>query len=128
MYLLDTNVVVHYLNKSLPLKSIRFLNQFIDENCYVSIITQMETLGYNFKNKSDKNVTEIFIENSIVLEISPEVVKKTIAIRKSRKINLPDAIIAATAIVYGFTLITQNMKDFEKIRGIKVINSFDLHI
>jgi predicted nucleic acid-binding protein len=128
MYLLDTNVVVHYLNKSLPLKLIRFLNQFIDENCYVSIITQMETLGYNFKNKSDKNVTEIFIENSIVLEISPEVVKKTIAIRKSRKINLPDAIIAATAIVYGFTLITQNMKDFEKIQGIKVINSFDLHI
>lgn len=126
MYLLDTNVVVHYLNKSLPTKSIAFLNQFIDQDCYVSVITQMESLGFNFKNKADKNITEIFIENSIILDLNPEVVQKTIAIRKSRKINLPDAIIAATSIVYDFTLITQNMKDFEKIQGIKVLNSFEL--
>ena len=126
MYLLDTNVVIHYLNNFLPPSSIGFLNQFIDQDCYISIITQMETLGFNFKNKVDKNVTEIFIENSILLEISPEVVQKTIAIRKSRKINLPDAIIAATAIVYDFTLITQNIKDFEKIQHIKVLNSFEL--
>lgn len=126
MYLLDTNVVIHYLNKSLPLKSIGFLNQFIDQNCYVSVITQMEALGFNFKNKADQNVTEIFIENSIVLEISAEVIQKTIAVRKNRKINLPDAIIASTAIDYDFTLITQNMKDFEKIQGIKISNSFEL--
>ncbi len=86
----------------------------------------MESLGFNFKNKADKNITEIFIENSIILDLNPEVVQKTIAIRKSRKINLPDAIIAATSIVYDFTLITQNMKDFEKIQGIKVLNSFEL--
>lgn len=126
MYLLDTNVVVHYLDKSLPLKSIDFLNQFIDEDCYVSVITQMEALGFNFKNSAEKNVTEVFIENSIILDLNSEVVQRTIAIRKSRKIDLPDAIIAATAIVYDFTLITQNMKDFEKIQKIKVINSFEL--
>ena len=27
---------------------------------------------------------------------------------------------------YNFTLITQNMKDFEKIQGLKVLYSFDL--
>ena len=126
MYLLDTNVVVHYLDKSLPLKSINFLNQFIDQDCYVSIITQMEALGFNFKNIAEKNVTEIFMENSIILDLNPEIVQRTIAIRKSRKIDLPDAIIAATAIVYDFTLITQNMKDFERIQNIKVLNSFEL--
>jgi predicted nucleic acid-binding protein len=109
MYLLDTNVVVHYLDKSLPIKSIDFLNQFIDQDCYVSIITQMEALGFNFKNIEDRNVTEAFMENSIILDINQEVVQRTIAIRKSRKIELPDAIIAATSIVYDFTLITQNM-------------------
>jgi predicted nucleic acid-binding protein len=126
MYLLDTNVVVHYLDKSLPLKSINFLNQFIDQDCYVSIITQMEALGFNFKNIAEKNVTEIFMENSIILDLNPEIVQRTIAIRKSRKIDLPDAIIAATAIVYDFTLITQNMKDFERIQNIKILNSFEL--
>lgn len=126
MYLLDSNVVVHYLSNSLPKKSIDFLNQFIDQDCYVSVITQMEILGFNFKKVSDKNITEAFIENSIVLDLSPEVVQKTIFIRKSRKIDLPDAIIAAIAIVYDFTLITQNLKDFQKIQNIKVLNSFDL--
>lgn len=126
MYLLDTNVVVHYLDKSLPAKSIDFLNQFIDQDCYVSVITQMEALGFNFKNIDDRNVTEAFMENSIILDINQEVAQRTIAIRKSRKIDLPDAIIAATSIVYDFTLITQNMKDFKKIQGIKVLDSFNL--
>lgn len=126
MYLLDTNVVVHYLDKSLPLKSIDFLNQFIDQDCYVSVITQMEALGFNFKNNAEKSVTEVFMENSIILDLNPEVVQRTIAIRKSRKIDLPDAIIAATAITYDFTLITQNMKDFERIQNIKILNSFEL--
>jgi predicted nucleic acid-binding protein len=126
MYLLDTNVVIHYLDKSLPLKSIDFLNQFIDQDCFLSVITQMEALGFNFKNSTEKNITEVFMENSIILDLNPEVVQKTIAIRKSRKIDLPDAIIAATAIVYDFTLITQNMKDFEKIQNIKILNSFEL--
>ncbi len=126
MYLLDTNVVIHYLNKALPTQSIIFLNEFIDEQCYVSVITQMETLGFNFKNKIDQNITETFIENATVLDIYSDVIQKTISIRKSRKIDLPDAIIAATALVNDFTLITQNMKDFEKIQGLKTLNSFDL--
>ncbi len=126
MYLLDTNVVIHYLGNSLPFNSIEFLNQFIDENSYVSVITQMEILGFNYKSKTEKHITQFFIENSTVLEINADVVQKTIAIRKSRKIDLPDAIIAATAIVNGFTLITQNVKDFEKIQGIKLLNSFEL--
>ena len=86
----------------------------------------MEALGFNFKNIDERNVTEAFMENSIILDINQEVVQRTIAIRKSRKIELPDAIIAATSIVYNFTLITQNMKDFKKIQSIKVLDSFDL--
>ena len=49
MYLLDTNVSIHYLNKTLPMQSFIFLNEFIDEHCYVSALTQMEILGFNFK-------------------------------------------------------------------------------
>ena len=55
-----------------------------------------------------------------------DVVRNIIAIRKSRKIDLPDAIIAATAIVNDYILITHNTKDFENIQNIKILNSFDL--
>jgi hypothetical protein len=52
--------------------------------------------------------------------------KKTIEIRKTYKTKLPDAIIAATAMVYGFTMISRNLKDFKDITGLEVVNPHDL--
>ncbi|MCF8381671.1 MAG: PIN domain-containing protein [Bacteroidales bacterium] len=43
---------------------------------------------------------------------------------KSKKIKTPDAIIAATAMVHGCTLITNNEKDFNNIKGLKIANPF----
>lgn len=126
MYILDSNVIIHYLNSVLPQKSIEFINSFIDEQCLISVISQMELLGFNYKNKNDQKVIEFFIENSEILNINSEIVIKTIAIRKSKKIDLPDAIIAATAIFYNYTLITHNIKDFEKIKDLKILNSFEI--
>jgi len=54
------------------------------------------------------------------------VILKTIEIRKAYKTKLPDAIVAATALVNEFTIITRNMKDFDKIEGLEVINPYDI--
>jgi predicted nucleic acid-binding protein len=66
------------------------------------------------------------MENAIVLDINAGIVQKTISIRKSKKIELPDAIIAATALVHGFTLISRNTSDFKNIMGLKVIDPYGL--
>ena len=66
---------------------------------------------------------EAFVASSIVLPLSDTVVQKTIELRKTHKIKLPDAVIDATAIVYDLTIITRNISDFEKIPGLEVINS-----
>lgn len=60
-------------------------------------------------------VNQDFVESSSVFPLDNEVVEKTIKIRRKYKIKLPDAIIAATAIVFDFTLISRNDNDFEKI-------------
>jgi hypothetical protein len=39
-------------------------------------------------------------------------------------IKLSDAIIAATAIVNNLYLITNNVKDFDMIQNLKIINPF----
>ena len=54
--------------------------------------------------------------------LTKEIEKQTILIRKSNKIKLPDAIIAATAIVYNLTLVTRNIDDFKNISGLKIFN------
>ncbi|MBK8704770.1 MAG: PIN domain-containing protein [Saprospiraceae bacterium] len=46
-----------------------------------------------------------------VLSLTDDVVQK---LRKQYKIKLPDAIIAATALVYDLTLVTRNISDFQK--------------
>jgi predicted nucleic acid-binding protein len=61
----------------------------------------------------------------MVIELEQPIKLKTADIRKNHKIKLPDAIIASTALVYDFILITRNTKDFKDIEGLELINPFD---
>jgi predicted nucleic acid-binding protein len=125
MYLLDTNTIIHYLNASLPPSAMLFMNTVVDEQSNISVISKIETLGYNFTDAEEKNTMETFVNASNVLPINDEVVNQTIALRKSRKIKLPDALIAATALVYNLTLLTNNTTDFININGITFIDPWE---
>lgn len=122
MYLLDTNAVINYLGASLPNSSMLFMHSVVDEFCNISIISKMETLGHNFSSQAEQSTMEAFVAGATVLAINEDIVNNTIAIRKSKKIKLPDAIIAATALVYNLTLITRNTTDFKKIPSLKIID------
>lgn len=124
-YLIDTNVVIYYLGNNLTPKGMNFMNNIIDVIPNISVITQIEVLGFQTTNEHYKTLTN-FIDDSNVLNLSNDVVKASIEIRKNYKTKLPDAIISATAIVYDLTLITRNTKDFSNINGLKVIDPFSL--
>jgi toxin FitB len=47
-----------------------------------------------------------------------------IEIKQSKKIATPDAVIAATALVYDLTIVTRNQKDMEKVEGLRIFNPF----
>lgn len=61
-----------------------------------------------------------------VIDLSGNVVDVCIELRRKYKIRLPDAIIAATAIVYDLVLICRNISDFRDIRDLKVVNPYGL--
>ena len=63
-----------------------------------------------------------FISRSSVIGVDNNIVQDTIRIRKTYKLKLPDAIIAATAFVNGITLIADNDKDFKQVPELKYIN------
>jgi len=91
---------------------------------YISSISYIETLGYSFQNQDEeKEVTE-YCEKFERIFLTKEIEKQTILIRKANKIKLPDAIIAATAIVYNLILVTYNIDNFKNIQGLKVLNPF----
>jgi len=54
------------------------------------------------------------------------IILKAIEIRKINRVKLPDAIVAATALVNSQILITRNVSDFKNINGLQVIDPWNL--
>lgn len=118
-YLIDTNAVSHYLSAMLTQAGIDFMDDVIDATPNLSVISQIELLSW--KTPKSSQISD-FISDSLIFNITPEVVTICVKLRKGRRIKTPDAIIAATAIANHFTLVTDNEKDFENIPKLKVIN------
>jgi toxin FitB len=121
-FLIDTNVIIEYIGKLLPNKAMAFISETIDAEFIISVINKIEVLGYNNANDDMQD----FIDLALVYDLDNRVVTHTIQIRKTYKTKLPDAIIAATALVNNLTLISRNAKDFDKIEGLEVLNPYDI--
>ena len=121
-YLMDTNVVIEFLGGTLPDSSNSWLQDVIEQDLqYLSVINQMELLGFNAPAQEMQTLND-FIDCSKILPLDTPVVNQTILLRKNLKIKLPDAIIAATALIYNLTLLSRNIKDFKNIDGLNVLN------
>jgi predicted nucleic acid-binding protein len=124
-YLIDTNVVIDYLGQKIPLSGMKFMNTIIDNIPNVSVITKIEVLGFNAPAEHYQLLTD-FMNDATVIELTNKVVDTTIEIRKNYKTKLPDAVIAATALVYDLTIISRNVSDFKNIQNLKVLNPHSL--
>ncbi len=124
-YLIDTNSVSDYFSASFSANGMQFMSTVIDVMPNLSIITQIELLCWRTDAVTEQKVAG-FIIDSIVLDITPEVITQCVNLRKGKKIKTPDAIIAATAIAYDLTLITRNNKDFGDIPRLKIIDPHKL--
>ena len=125
-YLIDSNTVIEFLGGILSSSASNRLQDIVELNThYLSVINQIELLGFNGP-AAEMETLEAFIACCNVLPLSDAVVQKTIELRKAYKIKLPDAVIAATALVHNLKVITRNISDFDKIQGLEVINSHDL--
>jgi hypothetical protein len=125
-YLLDSNTVIDYIARLHPEKSRQWLNQIIDEEINTSVITKIEVLSFDPDKDDNYSVLVDFFEAASIFDLSADIVSKTIQIRQKQKIKLPDAVIAATALCNGFTLVSRNTKDFKNIEGLEVINPYEV--
>jgi predicted nucleic acid-binding protein len=124
-YLIDSNAVIDYLAGNLPEKGMEFLNFIVNQIPIVSVITKIEVLGFPC-NKEIEKLLESFFADSNIIKLSDDIVDETINIRRQYKIKTPDAIIAATARINSFIIITRNTKDFDTIDGLSLVNPFNL--
>lgn len=104
--LLDTNIIVDYLNGIEHARE--ELRRY--QRAFISPITFVEVLvGTSLANDT---VVRAFLARFTISELSPATLEAAIRIRRSRRVRIPDALIWAAAEVNGLLLVTRNTKDF----------------
>jgi predicted nucleic acid-binding protein len=122
-YLLDTNFVINYFKGIFKDDARKFTDSVINDTTHISVITRMELLSYRALNEKDELIIKEFISDCTIFSLEESIIRQTILLRKAPRIKLPDAIIAATAIVHDSQLLTHNLKDFTNIPKLFVVDA-----
>jgi predicted nucleic acid-binding protein len=109
---------IDYVGGFLPQKASDWLDNRIDTNIYISVINKIEILGFQTETAEEMLPFEELVDTVKMINITDKIVNQTITLRKTYKIKLPDALIAATALVNDFILLSANKKDFKRINGL----------
>jgi hypothetical protein len=117
---LDTNAVVALLKGSGPLDAWTRGASWIA----ISVITRLEFLAFSGLCNEDKQLFDALcrrIETIWLAEESIELLDKAVRLRQEHRLRLPDAIIAATAMINDAALITAD-DDFRAIDGLEILS------
>ena len=126
-FLLDTNTIIYFLKNSLPENGKSFLVNCITANeAAISFITKIELLAYPSITNQEINATKSLMSLLTVIWVDESLVDKTIDTRKESQLKLPDALIAATALINELQLVTANLKDFSRVQFLQIINPLSL--
>ncbi|PJZ67247.1 VapC toxin family PIN domain ribonuclease [Leptospira wolffii] len=128
-YLLDTNVCIYIINQR-PESVYKKFKKIELENIYISSITEFELyfgVQKSIQRERNKKVLSDFIG---YLNVSPydsdsaEIAAKIrFDLEKSGKPIGPfDLLIASQAVSKGYTLITNNEREFKRIKELKLDN------
>lgn len=138
MYIIDTNVVSE-LRKHASGKAnrqvIKWAASVPSSSLYLSVITILELeMGVLLKEKKDAHqgaILRTWLDNHVLPAFSERILPVDTAVaRRCAKLHVPDphserdALICATALVHGMTLVTRNISDFSK-SGVELINPWE---
>ncbi|MBF0628919.1 MAG: type II toxin-antitoxin system VapC family toxin [Magnetococcales bacterium] len=121
--IIDTNIIIYSVRPTSVLLHVWMLEQMP----FYSVISRVESLGYNRLTSADRFALEAVLSCMSILYPTPETFEKAIRLRQQRRISLGDALIAATALEHHQILATANVEDFAWIQGLTVINPLVQH-
>lgn len=114
--LCDTNILIEFYKNNQNI--IAELEKIGSTNIALSVITAGELL-FGALNKKETQIIKKDIEHLILMNLNDSISKKFIELMlkytKSHALAVPDALIAATALVSNVKLYTLNVKDFQFI-------------
>ena len=119
---IDSNIIIGYLAGDR--KVTQALQTWTSESrqLFLSTIVESEVLAFSGWKGSEYSSTVAFLEESFTsIPFDRSVARIAAELRRSTKIKLPDAAIAATALYTHTPVVTRNVKDFRKIPGLEIV-------
>jgi len=116
---IDSNILIYHLNAALSDAGEKLLFRLAESDAVTSIITRIELLGWPGRSPDNLSKAETLLSRFDEQQLNEDIVKHTIDIRCRHRLKLPDSIIAATAIYLKLPLVTRNVSDFKKIKGLR---------
>jgi predicted nucleic acid-binding protein len=119
---IDANIVIAYLAGERVV--IETLSQWREAGQPLFLLTmaEAEILSFSEWTPEESRATEAFLEEGFTsIAFDRRVARLAAAIRQRTAIKLPDAAIAATAMVTHTPLVTRNQRDFKNVSGLTVL-------
>lgn len=118
MYLLDSNILIGYLNGSK--KEVDFITNAKKSNEFLSfsVISKVETLSLNGLKEEKMRDIENFLSVFTEAYLSDDVAVLSARLRRNLKLSLGDAIILATAISRRMILVTSDKTLIKKAKNL----------
>lgn len=96
----DTNAVLYFMRGD------ACMDEFMHKHFVLSVISRMELLSWSGLTIDGEGQIKRLLSRCVVCGITQNIEQKTIELRRTYNIKLPDAIIAATAICSGVPLLS----------------------
>lgn len=106
---IDTNIALYLLNGDETLSTFLY-----GKELYISVITELELLGFSNISKEEENIIKEFISNCTIIPINTKIKVETILLRRKYKTKLPDSIIAASSLTLNLPFVSADT-EFNKI-------------
>jgi predicted nucleic acid-binding protein len=111
-FVLDSNIIISHLNHGLNIDDF-FADKPNCEKC-ISVVTSIEALAKPDSTPEQLQDVRDLLARFIPIDIFGPVINETAVILRSKLLNFPDAIIAATAIMLNATVLSNDphLRDF----------------
>ena len=109
--LVDTDIFIDHLRGARELTPRR-------HRIHYSVVTRAELVAGTSATEAISALLAPFKE----INVARAVAERAGRIRRDSGVRLPDALIAATAIEHGLSLVTRNRSDFDKVRQLRLKN------
>lgn len=120
MILLDTNALIYYLQGDKYCATVIDRLRRKEKDIGISTITETEIFSFPELSGVEMLKISVWIENIQIIPVDSVIAREAARVRRKYRLLTPDAIIAATAIVYGVPVVSRD-KGLNKVTDIEII-------